>query len=54
MDAQGIDVDQALVVGASMYYQLSMYIPVTALGFYYPEHNGNDKSGDRYAGCRGA
>lgn len=35
MKAQGVDVEPALVFGASVYYQLSMYIPVTCLGLYF-------------------
>ncbi len=35
MIAQGVAVDQSLVLGASLYYHISMYIPVTLLGLYY-------------------
>lgn len=34
MSAQEIKPDPSLVLGASVYYQLSMYIPVTAIGFW--------------------
>jgi uncharacterized protein (TIRG00374 family) len=35
MKAQGLDVNQSLVLAASLYYHISMYIPVTGLGLYY-------------------
>ncbi len=35
MAAQGLDFDPSLVLGASLYYHISMYIPVTVLGLYY-------------------
>lgn len=35
MEAQGLDVNRSLVLGSSLYYHISMYIPVTALGLYY-------------------
>ena len=35
MAAQGLDIDPSLVLGASLYYHISMYIPVTVLGLHY-------------------
>lgn len=35
MESQTIQQDPALVLGSSVYYHLSMYIPVTVLGIYY-------------------
>ena len=35
MSAQGLDIDPSLVLGASLYYHISMYIPVTVLGLHY-------------------
>lgn len=35
MNAQEIRPDPSLVLGASVYYQMSMYIPVTMLGLYF-------------------
>ena len=35
MAAQGHDVDPSRVLGASLYYHISMYIPVTVLGLHY-------------------
>ncbi|MDG2129429.1 MAG: lysylphosphatidylglycerol synthase transmembrane domain-containing protein [Fuerstiella sp.] len=35
MAAQGLDIDPSLVLGASLYYHISMYIPVTVLGVHY-------------------
>jgi len=35
LQAQETRPDPSLVLGASVYYQLSMYIPVTVLGLYY-------------------
>lgn len=35
MAAQGLSVDPSLVLGASLYYHISMYIPVTLSGLYF-------------------
>ncbi|MBC7965564.1 MAG: flippase-like domain-containing protein [Fuerstia sp.] len=35
MNAQQVKPDPSLVLGASVYYQMSMYIPVTMLGLYF-------------------
>ena len=35
MAAQQLEPDPSLVLGASVYYQMSMYIPVTLLGVYF-------------------
>ncbi len=40
MNAQEIRPDPSLVLGASLYYQISMYIPVTLLGWYYLSQSG--------------
>jgi uncharacterized protein (TIRG00374 family) len=40
MKAQQIDPDPSLVLGASVYYQMSMYIPVTILGLYFAQQLG--------------
>jgi glycosyltransferase 2 family protein len=40
MNAQAIKPDPSLVLGASLYYHISMYIPVTALGLYYLHRSG--------------
>ena len=40
MTAQEIPPDPSLVLGASVYYQMSMYIPVTLLGWYYLSQSG--------------
>ena len=40
MHTQKIQPDPSLVLGASFYYQLSMFIPVTLLGWYYMVQSG--------------
>ncbi|MCA9065602.1 MAG: flippase-like domain-containing protein [Planctomycetaceae bacterium] len=35
MKSQAIPVEESLVLGASLYYHISMYIPVTGLGLWY-------------------
>ena len=40
MEAQANPPDPALVLGSSVYYHLSMYIPVTLLGIYYLQQSG--------------
>lgn len=35
MNAQAVKPDPSLVLGASLYYHISMYIPVTVLGLYF-------------------
>lgn len=40
MNAQQIRPDPSLVLGASVYYHMSMYIPVTMLGLYFLHQSG--------------
>lgn len=40
MNAQQLQPDPSLVLGASVYYQMSMYIPVTMLGLYFVQQLG--------------
>ena len=40
MNAQQLRPDPSLVLGASVYYQMSMYIPVTVLGLYFAQQLG--------------
>lgn len=40
MNAQQIRPDPSLVLGASVYYHMSMYIPVTILGLYFLHQSG--------------
>ncbi len=40
MNAQQLRPDPSLVLGASVYYQMSMYIPVTMLGLYFVQQLG--------------
>ena len=40
MKSQQIEPDPSLVLGASVYYQMSMYIPVTMLGLYFAQQLG--------------
>lgn len=40
MKTQPVQPDPSLVFGASMYYQLSMYIPVTLLGVFFLKQSG--------------
>ena len=40
MNAQQLKPDPSLVLGSSVYYQMSMYIPVTMLGLYYLHQSG--------------
>jgi hypothetical protein len=40
MNAQQLRPDPSLVLGASVYYQMSMYIPVTMLGLYFVQQMG--------------
>jgi len=40
MKAQQLQPDPSLVLGASVYYQMSMYIPVTVLGLYFAQQLG--------------
>ncbi len=40
MNAQQIRPDPSLVLGASVYYHMSMYIPVTMLGLYFLQQSG--------------
>jgi hypothetical protein len=40
MNAQALKPDPSLVLGASLYYHMSMYIPVTALGLYFLHQSG--------------
>lgn len=40
MNAQAIKPDPSLVLGASLYYHISMYIPVTVLGLYFLQRSG--------------
>ena len=40
MNAQQLQPDASLVLGASVYYQMSMYIPVTMLGLYFVQQLG--------------
>ena len=60
MSAQRIQPDPSLVLGASLYYQLSMFIPVTLLGWYYMVQSGlslkdlrREATSDGVTGCRG-
>ncbi|MEZ6041638.1 MAG: lysylphosphatidylglycerol synthase transmembrane domain-containing protein [Planctomycetaceae bacterium] len=40
MGAQAVKPDPSLVLGASLYYHVSMYIPVTTLGMYFLHQSG--------------
>ena len=40
MNAQAVKPDPSLVLGASLYYHISMYIPVTMLGMYFLHQSG--------------
>lgn len=40
MEAQAVPPDPALVLGSSVYYHLSMYVPVTLLGIYFLSKSG--------------